>query len=394
MKNSISRRKLIKNSLIVGCSAAAYPLMSTITLASAPTDNRLVVIILRGGMDALDVVQPYGDKNLSLYRNSIKFGENARAHDLDGFFALNYHLGDLMPLWKSGQLAFAHAVATPYRDKRSHFDGQDFLENGGFAKNGNLTGSKDGWLNRMISLLPNSNIETAFSVGRQKLLILDGKQEISSWSPDSDLDLSDQAMQLLEKLFEKDKLFASSAKVAFELSKKMDASMGVGRANKAKALASFAANRLNEQTRIAAFSIGGFDSHRNQNATLTPALKELSMAILTLKQLLGKNWDKTTILAMSEFGRTVRENGTRGTDHGTGGAMLMAGGAIAGGKIYGKWPGLGDGDLYENRDLLPTSDIRSYAASALRDIFSINSSSLENVVFPSLDMSNSANIII
>ena len=394
MKNIISRRKLLKSSLILGCSAAAFPLMTPITLANAPGDNRLVVIILRGGMDALDVIQPYGDKNLSQMRNRIKIGEAAGAFDLNGFFALNKHLADLMPLWKNQQLAFAHAVSTPYRDKRSHFDGQDFLENGGSAKSGSLTKEGDGWLNRLLSLMPNTSSTTAFSVGRQRLLILEGKVQTSSWSPDSDLDLSPQAQLLLKKLYEGDQLFASSAKTAVELSEKMNSKMGAGRAARATALAQFTAERLNEETRIASFSIGGWDTHRNQNNTLTRALKELSSAILTLKKSLGKNWDKTAILAMSEFGRTVRENGTAGTDHGTGGAMFMAGGAIRGGKVYGDWPSLGEGDLYENRDLMPTSDMRSYAASAISSLFDIKKSALETKIFPSLDMGAGQNIIL
>ncbi len=390
----ITRRKLLNNSLILGCSAAASPFITPISLLAAPTDNRFVVIVLRGGMDGLDVVQPIGDKNFSSLRNKIKTGEAAGAHDLDGFFALHSALGDLMPLYKANQLAFAHALSTPYRDKRSHFDGQDFLENGGFATNGGLTKQRDGWLNRLLSFIPNSSISTAFSVGRQRLMILDGKQQTSSWSPDSDLDLSPQAQILLKKLYENDKLFASSADIALDLSGKMDSSMGAGRAAKAKALAAFAADRLNEETRIAAFSIGGWDTHRNQSATLPRALKELSAAILTLKNRLGANWDRTAILAMTEFGRTVRENGSAGTDHGTGGAMLMAGGAVAGGKIYGEWPGLATSDLYENRDLNPTSDVRSYAASAIADLFSIKKSTLETSIFPQLDMGEKKRIIL
>jgi len=359
-----------------------------------PSDNRLVMIILRGGMDGLDVVQPYGDKNLANYRKKLKFGENAKAHDLDGFFSLHPALGNLMPLYKTGQLAFAHAVSTPYRNKRSHFDGQDFLENGGFATDASLTTKRDGWLNRLLTLIPNSTANTAYSVGRQKLLILSGDQPISSWSPDSDLDLSPQAKLLLERLYKSDELFANSAKTAFEISQKMDNAMSPARANKAKSLASFAADRLNEETRIAAFSIGGWDTHRNQNNSLPRALKELSDAILTLKTGLKNNWQKTTILAMTEFGRTVRENGSTGTDHGTGGLMIMAGGAINGGKIYGKWPGLSEQDLYQGRDLLPTADARSYAASAIADLFSISNSSLENLIFPELDLSEKPKFIL
>ena len=393
MENGISRRKLIQNSLILGCSAAASPLITPVTLASTPFDARLVVIVLRGAMDGLDVVQPYGDPELNGLRKSIKVGEAAGAHDLDGFYALHAGLGDLMPLWRAGELGFAHAVSTPYRNKRSHFDGQDFLENGGRSSDGSMTSAGDGWLNRMLTQMPGTNVTTAFSVGRQRLLMLEGEVETSSWSPDSDMDLSPTAQALLNQLYAKDPLFHDAAQVAIDLSEKMDGSMNVRQAAKAEALAGFAADRLNEDTRIAAFSIGGWDTHRNQNGTLPAALAELSSAILTLKKRLGSNWDKTTVLAMTEFGRTVRENGSGGTDHGTGGAMLMAGGAVKGGKVHGEWPGLGELDLYQDRDLEPTADVRSYAAWALRDLFAVDRSALEGLVFPGLDMGSDPRII-
>ncbi|HHG90151.1 MAG TPA: twin-arginine translocation pathway signal, partial [Devosia sp.] len=187
MQNPFTRRKLLCNSLALGCSAAASPLLTPVTLAAAPTDNRLVVIVLRGAMDGLDVVQPYGDPMLGKLRSTLKFGQAAGAYDLDGFFALHPALGDLLPLWNAGELAFAHAVSTPYRDKRSHFDGQDFLENGGRSSDGSLTPARDGWLNRMLSLIPGTSAQTAFSVGRQRLLLLGGREPTSSWSPDADL---------------------------------------------------------------------------------------------------------------------------------------------------------------------------------------------------------------
>ena len=393
MENGISRRKLITNSLILGCSAAASPLITPVTLASTPFDARLVVIVLRGAMDGLDVVQPYGDRQLAGYRKQIKAGEAAGAYDLDGFYAMHSALGDLVPLWKAGELGFAHAVSTPYRNKRSHFDGQDFLENGGSASSGDLTSEGNGWLSRMLTLMPGSTVTTAFSVGRQRLLLLEGDADTSSWSPDSDMDLSPTARALLNQLYAKDPLFHESAQVAIDLLAKMDGTMNARQAAKAEALAGFAADRLNEDTRIATFSIGGWDTHRNQNGTLPNALKELSSAILTLKKRLGRNWDQTTVLAMTEFGRTVRENGSGGTDHGTGGTMLMAGGAVKGGKVHGQWPGLGELDLYQDRDLEPTADVRSYAAWALRDLFAVDRSALEGLVFPGLDMGSDPRII-
>ena len=133
-------------------------------------------------------------------------------------------------------------------------------------------------------------------------------------------------------------------------------------------MARFAADRLNGETRIATFSISGWDSHARQPQVIDRALQRLSAAILTLRKDLGANWSRTTILAMTEFGRTVRENGSGGTDHGTGGAMLVAGGNIKGGRAIGGWPGLGEGDLYAGRDLMPLRDIRAHAAWVLHDL--------------------------
>jgi len=386
MEFNITRRKLLRNSLVLGCSAAASPLITPVTFAAMPSDNRLVVIVLRGAMDGLDAVQPYGDRNLSGLRKTLSRGEAGGASDLDGFYALHPELAELMPLWDAGELGFAHAVSTPYRNKRSHFDGQDFLENGGSAPNGDLTEARDGWLNRLLTLIPGAAAETAFSVGRQRMLLLQGAMEVSSWSPDSDLNLSSEARATVEGLYAADDPFRLSAQEAFILSEKVNGAMNPGQAAKAASLAGFAADRLNEATRIAAFSIGGWDTHRNQKTTLARPLRELSSAILTLKERLGANWDKTAVIAMTEFGRTVRENGTGGTDHGTGGAMFMAGGAVKGGKVHGEWPGLGDRDLYQNRDLNPTADVRRYAAWAIRDLFGIQRSALEGLIFPELDM--------
>ena len=133
---------------LIGCSAAASPLLTPISFAAAPFEQRFVVIILRGAMDGVDVVQPYGDRALAGLRPKLGFGEAAGALDLDGMFALHPGLAGLMPLWAAGELGFAHAVSTPYRDKRSHFDGQDLLE-AGTAELGAATG-RDGWLNRML----------------------------------------------------------------------------------------------------------------------------------------------------------------------------------------------------------------------------------------------------
>jgi uncharacterized protein (DUF1501 family) len=147
-------------------------------------------------------------------------------------------------------------------------------------------------------------------------------------------------------------------------------------------------------TRVAAFSINGWDTHDNQGKVLKGALKKLSETILTLRQELGSVWGKTAVLAMTEFGRTARENGTKGTDHGTGGAMLMAGGAIAGGKVFGNWPGLAEPDLYQGRDLAPSMDVRAFSAAAMQGLFGIEKNLLQDAIFPGLDMELSPKIIL
>ncbi len=390
---TLSRRKFMIQSALLGCSAAASPLLTPVTLAAAPGDNRLVVIILRGAMDGLDVVQPYGDANFARFRPTLGVGDAAGAQDLDGYFALNAGLAPLMPLWRAKELGFVQAVSTPYRDKRSHFDGQDLLETGSNSRDAAPQNGRSGWLNRALALLPDARAETAFSVGRARMLLLDGEMPFSAWSPDSDLSLSTQSQALLAQIYANDPLFAESVEMAIELADKTEPMQQGGRAGQARALAGFAAARLNEETRIASFSIGGWDTHGGQKRSLPRALGQLSEAILALKSGLGRNWQQTTVLAITEFGRTVAENGTGGTDHGTGGAMVMAGGAINGGKVFGQWPGLGEADLYQGRDLEPTADVRRYLGWALRDLFGMQASALGSTVFPGLDMGDNVGII-
>lgn len=380
----LNRRTFLRGSALIGCSIAAHPWLTTMTFASAPGDNLFVVIILRGALDGLDMLQPYGDPELKKLRRTISIGPDAGAFDLDGFYALHPVLEPLLPLWKSGELAFAQAVSTPYRDKRSHFDGQDLLE----AGTGEDVGADQkigGWLNRTLQALPNATSETAYSVGTDEMKILSGPEKYKSWAPNADLRLSAQGQLLLDHVYHDDPLFRDAAMDAGELTgQKIEKQAGPQAASKSLGL--FAASRLNGETRIAAFSLAGFDSHANQKATLKRSLEQLSAAILGLKEGLGKNWDKTTVLAMTEFGRTARENGTAGTDHGTAGTLLMAGGAIKGGKVYGDWPGLAEGDLYQGRDLFPTRDVRAYSAWAMRNLFGLEAGLLDTTIFPGLDM--------
>lgn len=403
MPTLLDRRNFMhRGAALIGCSAAAHPLMTTVTFASAPWEHRLVVLILRGGMDGLDVIQPVGDPNFAGLRPQI---DQARGQPLplDGFWALHPALAPLMPLWQAGDLGFVQAVSTPYRNKRSHFDGQDLLEAGTGM---DVAKARDGWLNRMLQTVPDLSGQTAFAIGRDQLKLLSGRADVSNWSPDTSLSLSPQAKLLLEHVYHEDPIFRDTAAEAIELAElgapdantargaELAQLMRKGGGGAAEALAAFAAERLYGDSRIAAFSVPGWDTHRNQGRTLTRTLAQLGGVIQTLQLGLGPVWDKTAIVAMTEFGRTARANGSAGTDHGTGGAMVLAGGAVRGGKVYGHWPGLAESDLFDRRDLMPTGDVRAYAAWAMRGLFGIDRSALEGTVFPGLDMGADPGLLI
>ncbi|NEX47090.1 DUF1501 domain-containing protein [Pseudotabrizicola algicola] len=399
----MDRRFFLKFLTGTACSLAAHPMMTTVTLAgsdgSAPLgDHRLVVVILRGGMDGLDLVRPSGDPLLAAYRPTLAASQGP---DLTGYFSLNPTLEGLMPLWQAGQLGFVQATSTPYRDQRSHFDGQDILEAGTGLDLPDAS-VRDGWLNRMLQAVPGLRAQTAFAIGTDSAPVLQGAAPVSNWQPDLRLDLSAQSRLLLDHIYHDDALFREAATEAVSLSEAIDAAqmnpMSPARSGNLLAnvdrLTDFAADRLREDTRIAAFSLNGWDTHRNQTGGITPPLRRLERVVLRLSERLGPEiWGKTLLLAMTEFGRTVAENGSKGTDHGTGGAMLMAGGALKGGRVMGAWPGLDEAALYQRRDLMPTTDVRAWAAWGLRGLYGLDRSLLESSVFPGLGMGDDPGLL-
>lgn len=374
----LSRRAFITSA----CCVAAAPLMTPMTFAAMPGDNRFVMIVLRGAMDGLDLVQPYGEAGFQGLRPSLALSPDNGLIDLDGFFGLNPAASGLMPLWQGGELSFVNAVSTPYRDQRSHFDGQDMLETGG----GHVSQEKNGWLNRALSTIPSSGARRAIDVSSSTELILTGPNIVDVWASDSDLSMGADDMSALARLYAQDPAFARALEEAVRADRFSDITYGTAkRASQIKDVAALAAGMLLREYRIASFSITGWDTHAGQAGQFRKPAEDLTQAITTLKTVLGPQaWDRTVVLAVTEFGRTVRQNGSGGTDHGTGGLAVLAGGAIPGRKVFGKWPGLGEGALLDDRDLLPTGDVREVAAAMLYRQFGISAGDLTGQVFPGL----------
>lgn len=398
----MDRRALLAG---LGCSLAASPLVTPVAFASAPWDARLVVIILRGAMDGLDTFRPIGDPNYAELRPDLN---TQGALDLDGFWALHPAMAPLLPLWQRGEMGVVPAVSTPYRDVRSHFDGQDLLEAGGSTVGGEV---RDGWLNRLLQVAPGMQAETAYAIGREPMQILAGAAEAARWSPEAKLRITPQAERLLGLIYESDPLFHGAAEEAIAIAAQVSAdqettqavqtamesdSMMGGTVPRGEhvSLAQFAAARLRGDTRIASFSLSGWDTHLGQAPAMDRALGRLSQTILTLRAGLGPDWEKTAVLCVTEFGRTARQNGTFGTDHGTGGAMIYAGGALKGGQAVGAWPGLAEADLYDRRDLMPMADVRAMAAWVMRGLFGLDKTALTNTVFPNLDMGDDPGLVL
>lgn len=400
----MDRRQFITRIGALGCTAAASPLVTPVAFAAGPWDTRLVVIILRGAMDGLDVARPVGDAHFAGLRPTLTSGEAPFATD---FFQFHPALAPLAPLWRAGDFGAVHAVSTPYRDARSHFDGQDILEAG---SDDAMTGSRDGWLNRMLQAVPGVTAETAYAIGQEQMLILQGQAAMSRWSPNARLSLSPQARRLLDVVMHDDPLFrkvtAQAAVITDQLRLEADdiaavtdnmASNDMMAAVTGGAharLAEFAVTRLLGESRIASFSLNGWDTHQNQAGQLPRVLGQLTDTILTLRAGLGPVWDKTAVLCMTEFGRTARENGTKGTDHGTGGALLYAGGALRGGQVMGDWPGLAESDLYDRRDLMPVGDVRAVAGHVMQGLLGLNRDVIEGAVFPGLAMAGGPRIVL
>ena len=354
---------------------------------AATRDARFVTIILRGALDGLCAVPPTGDSGFSTLRSSLDTGP---VIDLDGFFALHPSLVNFARHYKAGQGLVVHASASPYRE-RSHFDGQDVLESG-------LTGpgqTQSGWMNRLLSELPMTQQAKAASglgIGAVTPLILRGQAPVLGWAPQT-LKPADEtiAPRLLRLYQQTDPALALSLSEAITTGKivgsdpKMErVGGGAGDPQTMVVMAKGAAKLMAQADgpRICALAFEGWDTHATETARLARLLTGLDNALAAFESELGPLWKDTAIMVVTEFGRTARVNGTQGTDHGTGAAAFVTGGAVKGGRVLADWPGLSAAQLYENRDLRPTTDIRAVAKGIVGDLFKVTEQSLATKVFP------------
>jgi len=337
---------------------------SRMAFASVESDRRFVFVIQRGAADGLNIVIPYADPAYASLRGALAI-DPSTATKLDGTFALHPSLVETAKMYAAQQALFVHAVASPYRD-RSHFDGQNVLETGGTSP----YQMKDGWLNRLVSMLPASKAN-AIALAPTVPLALRGHAEVTSYAPSALPQAPDDLLMRVSQLYSGDpQLHAlwSSAMDARGLA--ADAGARQDPASLGKLAASFLGR--SDGPRIAMIETGGWDTHSAQNQRLGAQLKALDTMMASMRDGLGEHWANTTVLVATEFGRMATANGTGGTDHGTASAAMLLGGAVQGGRVLADWPGLAPSALYQGRDLRPTLGLDSLIASAAGEAFGLD----------------------
>jgi uncharacterized protein (DUF1501 family) len=362
-------------------------------------DPRFLTIILRGALDGLATVAPVADPDWLALRGdkALTLEGKTPALKLDEFFALNPAMPQLHSMFEASEAIIVHASATPYRE-RSHFDGQDLLESG-LPKPG---ASESGWLNRALAgLTPAGRVDPRgsklFAVGPVTPLVVRGPAPVLSWSPQRVLPASEDTVRRLLALYRDcDAKLAGVLEDNYKLvpalekpgtgQKAVAAGPGQVRAYFAEA-AGTAAKFLAQPDgpRVGALALDGWDTHFNEGIAqgrLSQLLGALDNALGTIKANMGAAWRETVVAIVTEFGRTARINGTDGTDHGTATVALLVGGALKGGRVIADWPGLKPADLYQDRDLKPTTDLRAVLKGVLRDHLRADEKALAQIAFP------------
>jgi uncharacterized protein (DUF1501 family) len=383
-----TRRIFLRNSALAVVGTAVVPSFLTRAafgaVESGSRTKRLVVIFQRGAADGLNIVVPHGEPQYYAMRPSINIPQQS-VIDLNGFFGLHPSLSAFQPLWQQRHLAIVHAAGSP-DPTRSHFDAQDFMETG----TPGVKATDDGWLNRSLRDLPRNTQNspfTAIALGPSMPRILSGNEPAVAMNNINDFSVGGRgpkpslAATAFEAMYDhsSDAVLHGTGEETFDAVKMLKAA-DPGKYQPAPG-ANYPKGRLGDSLRqlaqlikanlgvqVAFADIGGWDHHVNEGSTegqLANVLGEFSQSIAAFWTDLGDLGEDTVIVTMSEFGRTARENGNRGTDHGHANVMFVLGGPVKGGHVYGGWPGLGQSQLYEGRDLALTTDFRQVMGEAV-----------------------------
>jgi uncharacterized protein (DUF1501 family) len=370
---------------LAAAAALAAPLQLTLAQTSrsaASDDARFAFVLLRGGLDGLAAVPAIGDPDFESARGALARYETAPLALGYSPFALHPSLTSLHAMYERKELIALHAVGLPYRE-RSHFDAQHVLESGGTRPYELATG----WLGRALAAQsPKSGVALTTAVP----LVLRGSERIDTWAPSNLPEPSPDLVTRLEFLYARDAALRDAlgrAKALREGGTMMDASQSAPQRQMALTLARKAGEMLAAPAgpRVAVLEMGGWDTHANQmnpNGALANNLRTLDAALAALRESLGAAWSRSVVLVATEFGREVAANGTLGSDHGTGGAAFVLGGAVAGGRVIADWPGLSKSQRHEGRDLRITTDLRAAMKTVLADHLRLPTATIENTVLP------------
>ncbi len=377
----MDRRSFLRGMCLGGVATFVAP---SVTFARVPGERRLVFVLLRGGFDGLAAVVPVGDPGYASLRGSMAFRPEALVPLGDGF-ALAPGLASLRELWDANEMVAAHAMAIPFRT-RSHFDGQAVLETGLDRP----VGTSDGWLNRLLQVMGGEASGIAVGAGLPRSM--DGEHPVLTWSPAELGSLDDAYLDRLHLLYRSDRVLYDRFEAALQLRDLEDEAgpmSGPGGGGRIGPIMRAASRFLRdpEGPNVAALEFSGWDTHAGQGmegGRLDRLLAQLADGLVLLRREMGSAWGSTTVVVMTEFGRTARPNGTGGTDHGTAGAGFVLGPHVARSVVLSDWPGLGERDLFEGRDLRPTLDTRALLKGVLGGVFDLTASQA-NRVFPGSD---------
>ncbi len=374
----MNRRTFVRTMCLGGLATFGLPIVN---FAQANPSGRVVFVLLRGGFDGLAAVVPYGDPAYRTLRGSFAFDESDLV-ELNDTFGLAPGLAPMRALWEANELAVLHAMAIPYRT-RSHFDGQAILETGIDRP----IGSSDGWLNRLLQVMAGQRSGIAIASGMPRSLT--GSFNVQTWSPTQLGAVDDAYLDRLSSLYRTDRVLYGRFEAAVQQQNLVgEEPMAGGGARRGGITPLMQATakilRQEDGPNIAAVEFSGWDTHANQGlggGALDRLLGQLAEGLIALRTDMGAAWSKTTVVVMTEFGRTARPNGTRGTDHGTAGAGFVIGPTVARSTVFADWPGLGDRALFEGRDLRPTLDTRAVLKGVVSAAFDLTPAQVDRV-FP------------